>query len=26
VPIVAGLVGWFWPRPPHREEMLEANP
>ncbi len=22
----AALIGWFWPKPPHREEMLEANP
>jgi cytochrome c oxidase subunit 1 len=22
----AGLLVWFWPKRPHREEMLEANP
>jgi cytochrome c oxidase subunit 1 len=26
VPLVAALVGWFWPRPPHREEILEPRP
>ncbi|HET9627268.1 MAG TPA: cytochrome c oxidase subunit I [Kofleriaceae bacterium] len=24
--LVVALVAWFWPRPPHREEMLEAKP
>jgi heme/copper-type cytochrome/quinol oxidase subunit 1 len=22
----AALIGWFWPRRPHREELLEATP
>jgi cytochrome c oxidase subunit I+III len=26
-PLIAlALVGWFWPRPPYREPMLEPNP
>ena len=24
--VAAGLVKWFWPNRPHREEMLEASP
>jgi cytochrome c oxidase subunit I+III len=24
--VAIGLIGWFWPRPPHREEILEATP
>jgi cytochrome c oxidase subunit I+III len=24
--IVLALLNWFWPRPPHREEMLEESP
>lgn len=26
VGVAAALIGWFWPRRPHREEMLEAHP
>jgi cytochrome c oxidase subunit I+III len=26
VPTVPALVAWFWPKPPHREDILEPNP